>query len=115
MTFLLSILLFAVVHSLVWFGTNLQFVENTSKNYTLMVCVILAIPTSLAGYYASKYAYETFNSAWSVKLCGFGVGYIIFPILTWILLKESPLTLKTCLCILLSMTIIAIQVFVPDN
>jgi multidrug transporter EmrE-like cation transporter len=42
-------------------------------------------------------------------MIGFGVGTIIFGIMSYLLLKEIP-TLKTFICILLAIAIILIQV-----
>ena len=74
--------------------------------------VTLAIPTSLAAYYASRFTYAALDEqVWAVRFIGFGTSYLVFPLLTWWLLKESMFTPKTLICIMLSMLIIAIQVF----
>lgn len=115
MQYLIVFSLFALMHTCVWFSSNTQFIENINKSQALAICVLLSIPTSLLGYFAARHTFETFGSVWSIKLVGFGVGYVIFPILTWVLLKESPFTLKTSLCISLAFVIIGIQLFLPDN
>ncbi len=112
---LLAFLLFFSLHAAVWFSTNYQLAENVSQKSALILCVLLAIPTSLMSFYATREAHNFLGSAWGVKLLGFGVGYFVFPILTWIILKESPFNIKTMSCIVLSFAIVAIQVFVPDS
>ena len=42
-------------------------------------------------------------------MIGFGVGTIVFGIMSWLMLDEIP-TLKTFICILLAVAIILIQV-----
>ena len=42
-------------------------------------------------------------------MIGFGVGTIVFGIMSWLMLDEIP-TLKTFICILLAIAIILIQV-----
>ena len=42
-------------------------------------------------------------------MIGFGVGTLMFGILSWLLLDEIP-TLKTFICILLAVAIILIQI-----
>ena len=42
-------------------------------------------------------------------MIGFGVGTIVFGIMSWVMLEEIP-TLKTFICILLAIAIILIQV-----
>ena len=79
------------------------------------ICVALAIPTSVVSFYACKWAYDVLESAWSVKLFGFAAGHLVFPILTWIFLHESPFNLKTITSIILALAIVFVQVCVPDN
>jgi hypothetical protein len=47
---------------------------------------------------------------WPSRLLGFGIGVIIFSILSWILFKEG-ITLKTSICLFLALVIILIQMF----
>ena len=110
-----AFLLFFMLHAFVWFSTIYQLTEAVTHQKALIICMALSIPTSLLSFYATKAAYEVLGTAWSIKLFGFGLGYLVFPFLTWIFLKESPYNLKTITCIILSFTIVAIQVFVPDN
>jgi len=99
------------MHIVIWYSTNLQLVKGVDKSSALTVAIVLAIPISLLAFYGTKVAYEAFNSAWSVRLFGFGMSYITFPVLTWIMLDETPFNTKTMICILLSFTIIAVQLF----
>ena len=102
--------LFFLMHTLVWFSTNLQFIKNY-QNRSFEICVILAIPTSLLAYYAARYGYEAFNTVWSVRLMGFGLSYLVFPLMSWILLNESPFEPKTMISIALSALIVGLQLF----
>lgn len=109
--FFIGVFLFIIMHVLVWFSTNLQLVEKFNSVNTLLLTVALAIPTSLAGYYGTKLIYNSLqDSLWAVRFIGFGVSYLVFPILTWTMLGESMFTLKTLLCIFLSILIVLIQV-----
>ena len=47
---------------------------------------------------------------WPSRLIGFGLGIIIFVTLSWILFKE-PITLKTLICLMLSASILLVQIF----
>jgi len=47
---------------------------------------------------------------WPSRLIGFGIGIIIFVVLSMILFKE-PLTLKTITCLLLAASILLVQIF----
>ena len=100
------------VHVCVWFSTNFQFISEKAADKSLALCLALALPTSLFAYYGSKWTYEGLGeSVWSIRFLAFGTSYLVFPILTWFLLKESMLTPKNLTCILLSFIIIGIQIF----
>ncbi len=110
--FFVGICLFIATHILVWFSTNLQLVEKFNSVNTLALTIALAIPTSLCGYYGTRLIYDSLqDSLWAVRFVGFGVSYLVFPILTWTMLGESMFTVKTMTCIFLSLVIVAIQVF----
>ena len=115
MSLLLVFLLFIVMHTLVWFGVNTQLIEDVSLQKSFWLCVCLAVPTSVAAFFSTKYCFEMLGTAWGVRLFAFGVSYLVFPVLTWFLLRENPFNFKTMLCIVLSLAIIVVQVTVPDN
>ena len=52
---------------------------------------------------------DTTGSVWTARFVFFGLSYLVFPISAYLFLNESPFTLKTALCTLLSILIIAIQ------
>tara|TARA_B100000212_G_C27350591_1_gene523442 strand:- start:128 stop:382 length:255 start_codon:yes stop_codon:yes gene_type:complete len=79
---------------------------------SLLVAVLLAVPTTLLAYFGTKFGYQALGeSAWGVRFFAFAVSYLIFPFLTWWFLGESMFTLKTGLCIALSLVILLIQVY----
>ena len=106
---LYSFICFVMLQVLSWFATNLQLTEYAGTMKPLMVAVVLAIPTTLCAYYGTKFGYEAFGSAWSIRFFVFAISYLVFPVLTWWFLDESMFTAKTMLCVLLSLLIILIQ------
>jgi len=109
---LLGVSLFVLMHIAVWWGTNAQFIEGFSRARALVLSLMLAIPITLLAFNASRLVYESLeDSAWSARFVGFGVSYLVFPVLTWVFLGESMFTAKTILCIGLSCAILGIQVF----
>ena len=70
---------------------------------------IFWIPIGYAFFIATKLCYEYFWFTWNMRMIGFGVGTIVFGIMSWVMLEEIP-TLKTFICILLAIAIILIQV-----
>jgi len=111
MNLLYGTLLILLLQILAWVSANGQFSEYFKNYNTFAICITLAIPISILGYFGAKFLYAHFASAWSVRLVGYGISYLAFPVMTWILLGESMFTIKTILCIFLSLCIILIQVF----
>jgi len=70
---------------------------------------LFGFPVGMMYYYATKYSFMHFGFTWNIRMIGFGIGTIIFGIISWSMLKEVP-TLKTLICILLAVAIILIQV-----
>lgn len=111
-SFINTLLLFVIIHILIWFSTNSQFtsIEILSSNATL-INIALAIPISMIGLYAAKVGYQWSGSVWAIRFLAFGTSYLIFPFLTWALLGESIFQAKTLICIGLSFAIILVQFF----
>ena len=107
--------IFCLMHTFVWYSTNYQLADGADFKRSLIICAIMAMPISLLAFFGTKYSYEIFNSAWSVKLFSFSIGYLVFPILTWLYLNESPFTTKTIVCIFLATLIVCIQLYFPNN
>jgi len=105
----ISFLLTAQV--LVWLQLNGQFVWSWFRENTGMVSFIFAWPISWLFINYQKHAYVLFDqSLWSVRLFGYGIGMIIFLLMTWRLTGEL-LSLKNAICLCLSLAIILIQAF----
>jgi len=111
MNLIYGVCLMLVLQVLVWVSANGQFSEYFKNYNTLFLCMALALPVSVCGYYGSKFLYASSESVWSIRFIGFGISYLVFPFMTWYLLGESMFTVKTLLCIFLSLCIILIQVF----
>ena len=114
MKLLLVFFSYIIVHILVWASTNMQLIKNFDQSKALWYCIALAIPTSVSAFYATKISYEYIDTAWGARLMGHGTSYVVFPILTWILLNESPFSTKTMICISLSIAIVLVQIFYPN-
>lgn len=88
-------------------GIKWGWYANTKYYWAL---VLLGIPASLVFMKSVNNLILAFNGeSWPSRLIGFGIGVIVFSILSWLLFKE-PLTLKTIACLILSAGIILIQV-----
>ena len=103
---ILALVVSFVGHIIAWFHMQGQFKYEWAKS--LWWVVIGGIPISLCFYYGTRWYYEYFNNYWYVRPMGFGMATIIFGILTWLILGETPDT-KTWICLILSAIIILIQ------
>jgi hypothetical protein len=72
--------------------------------------MILSIPLSLAYVKSVEHFVTAFDGQlWPSRLIGFGLGIVIFSLMSYYLFKE-PFTPKTIVSIGLGLTIIAIQI-----
>jgi len=115
MYLLFSIGLLLCSHVAIWFSTNSQLIKGWEGSKSLFLSVALSIPISLMAYYATRFGYKALDSLWSVRFLAFSLSYLVFPVLTWLFLKESPFTLKTIVCTILSFAIVATQLMLPDT
>jgi len=95
-----------VGHLLAWFHMQGQFKYEWAKS--IWWVILGGVPISLCFYYGTRWYYEYFQNYWYVRPIGFGMGTLVFAIMTWLILGESPDT-RTWICMLLSIVIIIIQ------
>ena len=115
MNLVISSILLIAAHVLIWFATNSQLIDGYSKKKAFALAIGLSIPITLLSFYATQLGFKALASLWSVRLLAFGLSYLVFPVLTWMLLHESPFTIKTITCVILSFIIVAIQIFIPNT
>jgi multidrug transporter EmrE-like cation transporter len=73
--------------------------------------VLMGIPISYMFMQSVKYFVLAFDGQiWPSRLLGFGLGVIVFSLMSSLLFRE-PFTLKTIACLLLGLCIILIQLF----
>ena len=104
---LFCILILLFIQIVIWFQLNGQVKWDWFKdNYWLMS--LLGVPISYALLHSTKYGYIGFGELWPIRLLGFAVGLMTFPIITWIMLGEG-ITIKTGISIVLAGIIMALQ------
>jgi len=105
-----GVLLFLIAHIITWFQLNGQFIWNWFEKNTLLLA-ICGIPISYLYIYGTKYTVQYFNGTmWPTRFIGFGVGVVIYALLVGMFFKEG-INLKTFISLLLSISLIFIQVF----
>ena len=104
---LICVTILFVAQIVIWFQLNGQIKWEWFKdNYFLMS--LLGIPISYALLYSTKYGYLGFGNLWSIRLLGFAVGIISFPVITYLVLGEG-ITLKTGISLVLAAAIMLLQ------
>ena len=110
MRLIYGLLLFLGAHLITWFQLNGQFLWGWFKENTLLLA-ICGIPISYLYIYATKATVDHFDGTmWPARFIGFGVGILVYALLVGIFFKEG-ITLKTLVSLLLSVSLIFIQVF----
>jgi hypothetical protein len=108
---LLGMLCFAFGQIVIWYQTNGQFISKWAKEHPLILAATLGIPISYSFIMGTKYIVEHFDGQlWPGRLLGFGIGAIIFAILTYIHMSEG-ITAKTAVCLTLATTLVMVQIF----
>ena len=106
---LLSCGIFAIAQMLAWFQLYSQFVWQWWEGRAIAAILTFGVPAGFCFWYGTKIAVEAMGEAWGPRLLIFGMSYLTFPVLTWWLLNESMFTAKTMTCIVLSFSIVAVQ------
>ena len=101
--------LMAMGQTLVWFQLYSHYVWRWWENKALLPAILFGVPASMCFWYGVRLAVNTTGEAWAARMLGFGMSYLTFPVLTWWLLKESMFTVKTMVCVVLSLLIVGIQ------
>tara|TARA_Y100000593_G_scaffold90258_1_gene176282 strand:- start:4425 stop:4772 length:348 start_codon:yes stop_codon:yes gene_type:complete len=107
----LACLLIITGHVVAWYGTYSQFIWGWCKDNTRYLPLIFALPTAYFFLYGMKFAVQEMGEVWGPRLLGFGLSYLIFPVLTYYYFGENMFEPKTLTCIFLSFTIVLIQIF----
>ena len=80
------------------------------KNNPIAV-LLAAIPIAWLFTKSTHYFYiASEGQLWPGRLIGFGIGMIVFSLLSYLLFKE-PMTMKTILTLILAVIIVCLQVF----
>jgi len=113
--FALMFCLFAMGHTFIWFQNNSQLTWDFWNDKLLLAISCFGLPALFCFWWATKIGYGEIKELWSVRLTAFGASYLMFPILTWVFLRESMFTTKTMICIMLSLVIVGIQAYWRTN
>lgn len=104
------ITLFTIANVIAWFQIQGQFMngqwnEWLSKDW---VVVVLGIPIGWLLWKSALLSYQYFGAVWNIRMIGFGLGTVIFGVMTWGILDELP-GWHTVVSIILAVAIIMLQ------
>jgi hypothetical protein len=102
--------LFTIANIIAWFQIQGQFMNGQwhkwlSKDW---VVIVLGIPIGWMLWKAALLSYQYFGAVWNIRMIGFGLGTIIFGVMTWGILDELP-GWHTVVSIILAVAIIMLQ------
>lgn len=101
---------YMVGSSLVFLQHNLQFINEYFKDKTHFLVITMSIPISYLYLYAWTYfVSENDGSVWSARFIFFGLSYLIHPVMAYVFMNETPFTIKTVICTILSIFIVLVQ------
>ena len=103
-----SVVCLIIANVIAYYQLNGQFFLKEWYWHNPWTTSMIGYPVGMLFWYATKLSYEHFGFTWNMRMIGFGVGTIVFGIMSYLTLKEVP-TFKTIICILLATAIIMIQ------
>ena len=107
---ILGSVLFLIGQVAVFYQINGQFFSKWFKEHPLLT-ILLGIPISAVYLYGAKYLVAAFEGElWPTRLIAYAIGIFAFTVLTYLHLNEG-ITMKTGVCLLLSVAILLIQLF----
>lgn len=106
----IGVVLFVLAQVLIWFQTNSQFLSPWARKNALLIALLGGTLISYIFIKATGFVVEFYDGQlWPTRFVSFATGVISFAFLTWFFMGE-PIDMKTTLCLLLALAILAIQV-----
>ena len=100
------------VISFVQLQVGIRYGWNTKHQWILLIA---SVPISYAFIRSVENLIAAFDGQlWPNRILGFGIGVVVFSLLSSILFKEQ-ITMKTAVCITLALCIMGIQIFWKTN
>ena len=104
-------LYFIFGHLILWFQANAQFLWEWPKHHKILLAFTLGAPASLLFMTGITHvAHATGNDMWATRIWPSLVGTLVFMIMTYMIFEQG-LNLKNGVCLILTLAVLAIQVF----
>ena len=108
---MMAMVILVISNIMAWWQLNAQFTDRFKSHWFWSSgewMALFGIPIGWLFFQATKLSYAHFGFTWNIRLIGFGIGTLVFGIMSYYFLKEIT-TLKTIICLILALTIILIQ------
>ena len=91
-TVLKLVALLVIANVIAWFQIQGQFMKGSialffSKDW---VVIVLGVPIGWMLWRSATLSYQYFGAVWNIRMIGFGLGTMIFGVMTWAILDELP-------------------------
>lgn len=107
---LTGIALYTVGQILIWIQSNGQFLNKFFYDNPMLIS-LFGVPVSYLMIVGTRHCVAAFDGmVWAPRLLQFGIGIVVFSILTYLLLGQG-LTTKTVISLLLAIGLIFYQIF----
>ena len=103
---IIALCLSTVAQVLSWFHMNGQFRFEFMRSQWWIA--LMSIPIAYMFYDSTRFSYQYFGNVWNIKMIGFGLGTVIFGLMSYYIMGQVP-TYKTAICLVLALVIILIQ------
>ena len=104
-----SIVCLFIANIIAYYQLNGQFFLKEWYWHNPWTTSMIGYPVGMLFWYATKFSYEHFGQFWNIRLIGFGMGTLVFGLMTWLILDETP-DMKNTISLILALGIITIQV-----
>jgi len=100
----------ALANIFAWYQIQGQFLDGKLGKFfnNDLVIIIVGVPIGWLLWKAAALSYIVFGGVWNIRMIGFGLGTMIFGVMTWGILGELP-AWHTVVSIILALAIILLQ------
>lgn len=110
MNYVIAILYGLVAQTITFLQLQGPYRYDVLRNNPIPV-LLMAVPIAWLFTKSTHYFYiASEGQLWPGRLIGFGIGMIVFSLMSYALFKE-PMTMKTVMTLILSVIIVCMQVF----
>ena len=110
MNYVIAILYGLVAQTITFLQLQGPYRYDVLRNNPVPV-LLMAVPIAWLFTKSTHYFYiASEGQLWPGRLIGFGIGMIVFSLMSYVLFKE-PMSLKTIVTLILSVIIVCMQVF----